>query len=573
MDVQLYVYDLSKGLARTASAALLGIQIDAVYHTSIVLEGIEYVYDGGIKSVQPGMTHLGKPMQIIGLGQTNLPMDVIMEYLDSLRNIYTAEAYDLWSHNCNNFSNDFATFLLGKGIPDHITNLPQTVLDTPFGRMMQPQVNELVRSSRRGGVLGIDERSSAKPPITSSQRAAKVRTPTILRDLEVLLAAAENSCAIIFFTSPTCKPCTKLYPLYDELAAEAAHKATFIKVDISRAYEIATKYSIRATPTFVTFLHGQEEKRWLGADPSTLRGNVQILTSMAWPPHLHESLQLPAFRRSNTKPVLYTKVPPLEKLKAKMGPSANDPAISGVMDFVSARAADGAAEATLPDLDAFSWFLRSGPSQLPPEILFTIVDLLRVALIDPRFSGYYAEEKDHKTIAPLLTYVNNLPNCPYSLRLVALQAACNLFSTPLYPAHILGCPTLTAPIVQLVTTSLLDDKHHNVRVAAASLSFNIAVANSRLRTEEHLETLPPGDQVELAASLLEAIGVEEESPEALKGFLLAFGYLVYCAPKDGELVDLLKSMDAQGAILSKKKLFPKEPLVEEVGVELVGKGL
>jgi len=42
MDIELYVYDLSKGLARTMSASFLGVQIDAVYHTSIVMEGIEY---------------------------------------------------------------------------------------------------------------------------------------------------------------------------------------------------------------------------------------------------------------------------------------------------------------------------------------------------------------------------------------------------------------------------------------------------------------------------------------------------------------------------------------------------
>ena len=151
--------------------------------------------------------------------------------------------------------------------------------------------------------------------------------------------------------------------------------------------------------------------------------------------------------------------------------------------------------------------------------------------------------------------------------------ACNLFSSPLYPQHILTCPTLASPIIQLITNSLLDDKHHNVRVAAASLSFNIASALSTLRREENREALPEGDQVELAASLLEAIGVEEGSPEALHGFLLAFGYLLFCMPKDGELLDLLKTMDAEGTVLSKKKSFPDEKLVREVGEELLGKGL
>lgn len=42
MDVELYVYDLSRGLARTMSVSFLGVQIDAVYHTSIVMENVEY---------------------------------------------------------------------------------------------------------------------------------------------------------------------------------------------------------------------------------------------------------------------------------------------------------------------------------------------------------------------------------------------------------------------------------------------------------------------------------------------------------------------------------------------------
>ena len=73
------------------SAAFLGVQIDAIYHTSVVFEGIEYTYDGGVKTVKPGETHLGKPLQILELGKTDLPMDVILEYLDSLKEIYTFE--------------------------------------------------------------------------------------------------------------------------------------------------------------------------------------------------------------------------------------------------------------------------------------------------------------------------------------------------------------------------------------------------------------------------------------------------------------------------------------------------
>lgn len=91
MDVHLLIYDLSMGLARQMSAQLLGFQIEAVYHTSIQLNGREYVYDGNIVVIVPGSSHLGRPMQEMPLGRTQLPMDVIEEYLDSLRKIYTVE--------------------------------------------------------------------------------------------------------------------------------------------------------------------------------------------------------------------------------------------------------------------------------------------------------------------------------------------------------------------------------------------------------------------------------------------------------------------------------------------------
>lgn len=91
MDVHLLVYDLSGGLARRMSRDLLGFHLEAIYHTSIKLNGHEYVYDGNVVAIIPGTSHLGRPLQEIYLGKTQLPMTVIEEYLDSLREIYTVE--------------------------------------------------------------------------------------------------------------------------------------------------------------------------------------------------------------------------------------------------------------------------------------------------------------------------------------------------------------------------------------------------------------------------------------------------------------------------------------------------
>ncbi|KAK1809806.1 hypothetical protein LTR12_015832 [Friedmanniomyces endolithicus] len=141
MEIQLYVYDLTNGMARSMSRAYLGIQIDAVYHTALVFNNIEYFFGAGVQTCRPGATHHGRPMEIIPMGTTQLPLDVVLDYLESLKDVYTPESYNLFAHNCNNFTNDFSMFLLGKGIPNHITSLPKRVLDTPFGQMLRPQID------------------------------------------------------------------------------------------------------------------------------------------------------------------------------------------------------------------------------------------------------------------------------------------------------------------------------------------------------------------------------------------------------------------------------------------------
>ncbi|POS80206.1 thioredoxin [Diaporthe helianthi] len=577
MDVHLLVYDLSQGLARQMSMGLLGFQLDAIYHTSIELDGLEYVYDGNVVAITPGSSHLGQPLQRLHLGKTDLPMEVVQPYLESLREIYTVQAYDLWKHNCNNFSNDFATFLLGKGIPDHILHMPDAVLQSPMGRMLMPALNQQVEAGRqsREGIWGIQNGQAASAPLHSRVQhpQGKVRTVTSSNELESLLASVQKSCAVIFFTSATCAPCKLLYPLYDELAAEVGDKAALVKVDISQAFDVGSHYSVRATPTFVTFLHGKEENRWSGADRAALRGNVQMLVQMAYPVHPHASLRLPSLQNPEAKPVLFAKIPPLQKLLAKMGAAADHEAVKALSHFVEARSKEGPANDPLPDMTALTTFLKHSTSTLPPELMFPVIDLLRCGLVDPRFSGFLAEENEHATILSLISYVNGLKECPYALRLVTLQMACNLFTTPLYPDHILRHEGLRSAVTGLVSASFLDDNHSNVRVAAASLLFNVALVNNRKRRMSQDDTLPEADQIELAASLLEAIAQEGDSTEALQGMLLALGYLTYLAPLDGELVDLLRVMAADDTVKQKESTFKDLALVQEVGDELLGKGL
>ena len=45
-------------------------------------------------------------------------------------NFFRPGAYDLFKHNCNNFSDEVSQFLCGQGIPKSILQLPDEVLNT-----------------------------------------------------------------------------------------------------------------------------------------------------------------------------------------------------------------------------------------------------------------------------------------------------------------------------------------------------------------------------------------------------------------------------------------------------------
>nr|XP_006124037.1 desumoylating isopeptidase 1 [Pelodiscus sinensis] len=143
--VKLYVYDLSKGMARRLSPLMLGKQLDGIWHTSIIVHKDEFFYgSGGISSCAPGGTLLGPPDSVVDLGSTEVTEEIFLEYLSSLgESMFRGESYNLFEHNCNTFSNEVAQFLTGRKIPSYITDLPSEVLSTPFGQALRPLLDSI----------------------------------------------------------------------------------------------------------------------------------------------------------------------------------------------------------------------------------------------------------------------------------------------------------------------------------------------------------------------------------------------------------------------------------------------
>lgn len=138
--VRLLVYDLSQGMAKIMSMGLVGKQIDGIWHTAVVVHSKEYCFGQGIEVMLPGHTRYGTPVDEIDMGLTEIPLDIFDEYIDTMRSVWTADKYHLLDNNCNSFSNEVCMFLIGKGIPAHITSLPAEFVNTPFGQSILPMI-------------------------------------------------------------------------------------------------------------------------------------------------------------------------------------------------------------------------------------------------------------------------------------------------------------------------------------------------------------------------------------------------------------------------------------------------
>ena len=74
--VELYIYDLSNGMARQF-APIFGInfEIEGIWHTSLVVHGFEWFFGSqGIQTCSPGGTSMGPPLRQENM-VTNFPIN------------------------------------------------------------------------------------------------------------------------------------------------------------------------------------------------------------------------------------------------------------------------------------------------------------------------------------------------------------------------------------------------------------------------------------------------------------------------------------------------------------------
>ncbi|KAE8675153.1 chitinase family protein [Hibiscus syriacus] len=128
-------------------------------HTGVFVYGNEYYFGGGIQHAPVGTTPYGRPIREI-----------------SPR--YTAETYSLLTHNCNDFSNEVAQFLVGSGIPDYILLLPNEVMSSPMGALLMPMIQNLETTLRAGAVPQVPQFTPSVSAQPSQSTTVNVNRPS-----------------------------------------------------------------------------------------------------------------------------------------------------------------------------------------------------------------------------------------------------------------------------------------------------------------------------------------------------------------------------------------------------------
>jgi len=72
---------------------------------------------------------------------------------------------------------------------------------------------------------------------------------------------------LVDFWAPWCGYCTKLTPVFEELATEMSDKVKFVKINVDENRVIAEKYNVMSLPTMLFIKEGEQIEKLMGFMP------------------------------------------------------------------------------------------------------------------------------------------------------------------------------------------------------------------------------------------------------------------------------------------------------------------
>jgi hypothetical protein len=256
--------------------------------------------------------------------------------------------------------------------------------------------------------------------------------------------------------------------------------------------------------------------------------------------HPHTSISLPAIQALSLDPILFKQVPAIDTVIAKLASfidSAESWPSSGqskdqvkntltalVAPYLKARfsatSSGSSVSITQPTLVAWVRATSAIIAALPTPSLFPLVDLWRLALIDPSVATQWVSSSSG--LDPTSSITSKAAEAlqrsdSRNYILTVLRFLANQFSSPALGQKLLAS-TRTALTALLVPSLLHTDGA--VRTAAASLAFNVAALIQKGRVEKvrgnvlpHAVAEDEDWEVEAVSAIIEALDREVSSEE------------------------------------------------------------
>lgn len=134
--VVLWVYNIGNDAILNTLNALLGSNIEGIWHTSLVVFEREYYFMSGVKEGEPGKSPFGVPVRKVEFGETEITKEGFSEYLKEIDGLYTEETYHIIRNNCNHFSDALLKHLVNQEMPAYIMEVAKMFENTPFESML-----------------------------------------------------------------------------------------------------------------------------------------------------------------------------------------------------------------------------------------------------------------------------------------------------------------------------------------------------------------------------------------------------------------------------------------------------
>jgi len=365
---------------------------------------------------------------------------------------------------------------------------------------------------------------------------------------------SQHTAVIANFTNtPGCPPCRAIKPAYETIAEEynsqyASRGVCFVDIElgVGEGRDLASRYGVSATPTFIFFKDGKKAEELKGADKRGLEAKVESFLEDCFPRHPHRKLYLPAIEAIPTKPIQSANAPNytalIGKLETNAGIAKEDVAYLKANVVPILEKTGGKSDQEVKQVyQRWTEITDRSLASLKPEETFPLIDLWRVGLLDPKITTLLtmALSPSSNTPEPLTAILElasstlkaSSSSTPKPFLLTVLRLLTNILAISPFANMILATPSQTPKLHKIlenvlsVTVDSLLHPDQSVRSAAAGVAVNLAGWRHRVSKEQGKgadEGVEHDWEVELVSAAIEAIDREADE-DVGKSCLYRFG--------------------------------------------------